>query len=174
MLRHLQGSGDLLRQALINLLIQRTALRPITHEPRTVLGIRRGEAGGGGVLAHRIKVDQRPAVLVPEQVVALEVTMADALADQFGEQVIQRLQFVFRRFTAFNIRREAFDDVRARQVFGDQVRAAAQPEKRFSSTASGFGVAIPRNARRLPSRQECQARLGRQKRLSQWAKPLML
>ena len=117
------------------------------------------------MLAHGIQVDQRPAVRVPEQVVPLEVAMADALADQFGEQVVEGQQFVFRRIALFNVRRKTLDDVRPRQVLGDQVGPAAQPEKTLFQDRQRLGGG---------DAEECQARLGRQKRLSQWAKPLML
>lgn len=62
---------------------------------------------------------------------ALEIPMADALADQLGKQLVQRLQFVLGRIAAFHIRSKALDDVRPRQVLGDQVGTAAQPQEPF-------------------------------------------
>ncbi|MNN65657.1 hypothetical protein D3C81_1811780 [compost metagenome] len=79
------------------------------------------------MLAHRIEVDQRPAILLPEQVMTLEVAMADAFANQLGKQMIQCHQLGFRCIATFNIGRKTFDDVRPRQVLGDQVSPAAQP-----------------------------------------------
>ena len=76
--------------------MQGTAIGPVAQQPRPVTGIGRGEAELGGVLAHGIEVDQRPLAVIPEQVMALEVAMADALADQVGKQAIKRLQFVRR------------------------------------------------------------------------------
>ncbi|MCY1178693.1 hypothetical protein D9M73_190580 [compost metagenome] len=71
-------AGDVFGKTLIDDLIKGTAFRPIAHEPRAIPCIRRGETTEGAVLAHRIEVDQRPAILLPEQVMPLEVAMADA------------------------------------------------------------------------------------------------
>lgn len=91
------------------------------------------------MLAHRVEIDQRPAILLPEQVVALEVTMADALTDQFGKQVIQRRQLGLRCITAFHVRRKALDDVRPRQMLGDEIGTTAQPEKTFLQKRQRLG-----------------------------------
>mgnify|MGYP006200096077 CR=1 FL=1 len=48
------------------------------------------------------------------------------LANQFGEQVIQRQQLGFWRIAAINVRRETLDDVRPRQELGHQIGTAAQ------------------------------------------------
>ena len=53
--------------------------------------------------------------------------MADAFANQVSKQLIQRLQLGLRGITALLIRRKTLDDVRARQVFSDEKRLAAQP-----------------------------------------------
>ena len=66
------------------------------------------------MLTQGVQVDQRPAVCVPEQVMAFEVTMTDALANQLGKQMIQRQQLIFWRVTALNVRRKTLDDVRPR------------------------------------------------------------
>ncbi|MNK95145.1 hypothetical protein D3C87_1153700 [compost metagenome] len=121
------SAGDVLRQPPINDLIKGAAFRPIAHEPRAIPGIRRGETAKGAVLAHRIEVDQRPAILLPEQVMTLEVAMADAFANQLGKQMIQRHQLGFWCIATLNIRRKTLNDVRPRQVLGDQVSPAAQP-----------------------------------------------
>ena len=77
--RPYSGSAEsILGQTLIDFLIQRTAFGPIAHKPRAIPGIRRGETAERTVLAHRVEVDQRPAILLPEQVMPLEVAMADA------------------------------------------------------------------------------------------------
>ena len=84
------SAGDVFGQTLIDDLIKRTALGPVAHEPRPIPRIRRGKAAERAVLTHRIQVDQRPAILLPEQVVPLEIPMADPLANQLGKQMIQR------------------------------------------------------------------------------------
>jgi len=60
---------------------------------------------------------------------AFKVAVADALANQGGKQLVQRLQLSFRGVAAVLIRRKTFNDVRAGQVLGDQIRLATQPQK---------------------------------------------
>ena len=78
------------------------------------------------MLAHCIKVDQRPAAVVPEQVVALEVAMADAFPNQLLHDLDQGIHLLFRGVAIFHIRRETGSQVLAIDVLGDQVGAAAQ------------------------------------------------
>ncbi|MNI73346.1 hypothetical protein D3C73_1293470 [compost metagenome] len=52
--------------------------------------------------------------------------MADTLADQLLHQLHQGIDLLFRHLAAFHIRREARGQVRAIDMFGNQVRPAAQ------------------------------------------------
>src|SRR5690606_9966984 len=85
------------RQARIQQTIQGGLRRPVAQEARAVAAVGAGEAALPGMLAHDVEVDQAPAAVVPEQVVAFEIAVADALADQRGEQPVQRRQLGFRR-----------------------------------------------------------------------------
>ncbi|MNH21647.1 hypothetical protein D3C79_814660 [compost metagenome] len=91
------------------------------------------------MLAHGVEVDQRPLAVVPEQVVALEVAMADALADQLLHHLDQRIDLLFRRLAVFHIGRKARGQVRAIDVFGDQIRTAAQAHDALLQHCQGFG-----------------------------------
>ncbi len=70
------------------------------------------------MLLHRVEVDERPAPLIPEQVVPLKVAMADALAPQGGKQAIQRKQLHFRR-PIVQIRLPARDYIVSAEQFGN-------------------------------------------------------
>src|SRR5471030_1091611 len=80
---------------------------------------------------------------MPEQVMAFEVTMTDALTNQLGKQMIQRQQLIFWRITALNVRRKTLDDVRPRQVFSHQVRPTAQPQKPLLQHRQRLGRSNP-------------------------------
>ncbi|MCY1175592.1 hypothetical protein D9M73_158360 [compost metagenome] len=79
---------------------------------------------------------------------ALEVAMTDTQTNQLGKQMIQRHQFGLRCVTAFNIGRKTLDDVRPRQILGDQVRPAAQPQETLFQQRQRLGRGNP---------EECQA-----------------
>src|SRR5450830_1959538 len=80
----LEGSGRA-GQTLVDQLIQGAARRPVAHEARPITGIGLGEAVRRRMLAHRVQVDQGPTVVLPEQVMPLEITVTDTFADQFGK-----------------------------------------------------------------------------------------
>ena len=80
------------------------------------------------MLAHGVQVDQRPASVVPEQVVPLEVAVADALADQLLHHLHQRIELFLRGLATFHVGRKARGQVWAIDILGDQVGTAAQAQ----------------------------------------------
>src|SRR5690606_13657084 len=80
------------------------------------------------MLAHGIQVDQRPGTLcvIPEQVVPLEIAMADAFAQQGSEQSIQRQQLGFRGRSLL-VCLKTRNYILPTAIVGNQVRAASQP-----------------------------------------------
>ena len=80
------------------------------------------------MLLHGVEVDQRPTrqSVIPEQVVPLEITVADAFAQQRGEQAIKRLQIAFRGRSVVE-RLKTRDYILPAAVFGNQVGTPAQP-----------------------------------------------
>ncbi|RMR97212.1 hypothetical protein ALP75_201028 [Pseudomonas syringae pv. actinidiae] len=91
------------------------------------------------MLLHGIQVDHRPAVGVPEQVVPFEVAMADARLNKLCEQFVQRQQLDLGGITAFDIGREALDDVRPVDKLGDQPGFATQPQETLLLDRQRFG-----------------------------------